>query len=96
MHIISKTRLQEFGAKHADAQRPLLTWFKFVKKNVYSNHDELKKTFPTADKVGKYTVFDIGGNKYRLITTIHYNRKKVFIRNVLTHADYDQNAWNKK
>jgi mRNA interferase HigB len=45
------------------------------------------------DKVGKSTVFDIGGNKYRLVVAIHYNRKKVYIRHVMTHAEYDQNRW---
>lgn len=47
----------------------------------------------SADKVGKFTVFDIGGNKYRLIAAIHYNRKKVYIRHVLTHAEYDRGKW---
>ena len=45
------------------------------------------------DKVGKFTVFDLGGNKYRLIAAIHYNRGKVYIRHVLTHAEYDQDKW---
>jgi len=49
--------------------------------------------FPTADKVGKLTVFNIGGNKARLITALHYNRRKVYIRAVLTHEEYDQNTW---
>jgi len=45
------------------------------------------------DKVGKFTVFDIGGNKFRLIAVIHYNRKKVYIRHVLTHVEYDSDKW---
>ena len=49
--------------------------------------------FPTAEKVGKLTVFNLGGNKVRLITAIHYNRRKVYIRAVLTHEEYDQNRW---
>ena len=43
--------------------------------------------------IGKFTVFDIGGNKYRLITAIHYNRKKVYIRHVLTHTEYNREKW---
>ena len=56
---------------------------------------ELQTTFSRSavDKVGKYTVFDVGGNKYRVITVIHYNREKVYIRAVLTHAQYDKEAW---
>ena len=54
---------------------------------------EVRTVFPTADKVGKLTVFNIGGNKARLLTAIHYNRHKVYIRAVLTHEAYDQNTW---
>ena len=54
---------------------------------------EVRTVFPTADKVDKFTVFNIGGNKARLITAIHYNRRKVYIRAVLTHEEYDQNQW---
>lgn len=46
--------------------------------------------FPSADQVGKLTVFNIGGNKVRLIAAIHYNHQKVYIRAVLTHLEYDQ------
>ena len=49
--------------------------------------------YPHADQVGKFTVFNIGGNKYRLIAVIHYNRGKVFVRHVLTHAEYDEGNW---
>lgn len=45
--------------------------------------------FPWADQVGKLTVFNIGGNKVRLIAAIHYNRQKVYIQAVLTHSEYD-------
>ena len=49
--------------------------------------------FTCADKVGKFTVFNIGGNKARLIAAIHYNRRKVYIRHILTHSDYDKETW---
>ncbi|TMI36703.1 MAG: type II toxin-antitoxin system HigB family toxin, partial [Betaproteobacteria bacterium] len=44
----------------------------------------------SADYVPPYTIFDVGGNKYRIVTAIHYNRRKVYIRHVLTHAEYDR------
>ena len=53
----------------------------------------LRTTFPSADQIDRFTVFNIGGNKFRLIAAIHYNRKKVYVRNVLTHAEYDRNSW---
>jgi mRNA interferase HigB len=51
--------------------------------------------FPSADQVDHKTVFNIGGNKYRLIAAIHYNRRKVYIRAIVTHLEYDKNKWKK-
>lgn len=64
-----------------------------MKSGSFRSIDELRKVFPTADKVGKLTVFNIGGNKVRLITAMHNNRKKIYIRAVLTHAEYDTGKW---
>ena len=54
---------------------------------------EVRAIFPSADRVGKLTVFNIGGNKARLIVAIHYNRRRVYIRAVLTHREYDERKW---
>ena len=64
-----------------------------MKNGTFSNFAELRAVFPTADQVGKLTVFNIGGNKVRLITAIHYNRRKIYLRAVLTHAEYDEGRW---
>jgi hypothetical protein len=61
----------------------------------YASFAELRITFPSADQVEKFTVFNIAGNKYRLIVAIHYNRKKVYIHHVLTHAEYSRDHWRK-
>jgi len=61
----------------------------------FRNFVDLRQTFPSADVVGKFTVFDIGGNKVRLIAAIHYNRGKLYIRHVLTHEEYDRGNWKK-
>lgn len=95
VHIITRKRLIEFSKKHPDAQSPLNQWYTIVRKTDYVSFVGLKITFPTADLVGKFTVFNIGGNKYRLIVAIHYNRKKVYIRHVLTHAEYDRGKWRR-
>jgi len=63
---------------------------------VFAGFNDLRATYASADHVDGLTVFNIGGNKYRLIAAIHYNRKKVFIRAVLTHADYDRGDWKRK
>jgi mRNA interferase HigB len=66
-----------------------------VEKTEFHSFAELRTAFPSADKVQDWIVFNIGGNKYRLITVIHFNRSRVYIRHVLTHAEYDRGDWKK-
>jgi mRNA interferase HigB len=85
--------LIEFSEKHPEVTTALARWYQLIKHNDFSSFAELRETFRTADQVGKLTVFDIGGNKARLVAAIHYNRKKVYIRAVLTHDEYDEDKW---
>ncbi|MDQ3313801.1 MAG: type II toxin-antitoxin system HigB family toxin [Verrucomicrobiota bacterium] len=64
-----------------------------MRKARFANFVQLRQTFPHADVVGKFTVFDIGGNKVRLIAAVHYIRAKIYLRHVLTHEDYDKGKW---
>lgn len=93
MRIITKRRILEFGEKHPDSVSSLNIWYKIISKSNYNSFNELRQTFPGADMVNNLTVFNIGGNKYRLIAAIHYNKKIVYIRHILTHTDYDKNKW---
>lgn len=93
MHIISRKALREFARKHPDSRTPLDTWFHIINKNHFGSFQALREKFPSADKVGRLIVFNIGGNKYRLIVDIHFNRQKVYIHDVLTHAEYDKEEW---
>jgi Uncharacterized protein conserved in bacteria len=95
MHVISRKALQQFWAQHPDSETPLVRWFKIMQQTDFQNLSELRTAFPAADKVGDWTVFNIGGNKYRLIASIHFNRGKVYIRHVLTHQEYDKEGWKK-
>lgn len=95
MHVITRKRLNEFAEKFPDTQNALARWYREIKNNNFSNFAELREIFPSADRVGKLTIFNIGGNKVRLIAAIHYNRKKVYIRAVLTHKEYDAEKWKK-
>lgn len=95
MHIITRKRIQEFVTKHPDSQTSLDNWYRIVKHTNYSSFNELKQNFSSADYVEGYVVFNISGNKYRLITAIHFNRNKVYIRAILTHAEYDKNKWKR-
>ncbi len=93
MHVISKKRLIEFWTLHPDSRKPLAAWFKIVRTSRYRSWQELKAAFPRADRVNGWVVFEIGGNKYRLIAVIHFNRFKVYVRHVLTHGEYDKGGW---
>ena len=96
MHIITRKRLNEFAAKHSTATSALAHWYRTLKQNDFDNFVELRRVLPHADQVGGLTVFNLGGNKARLIAAIHYNRRKVYIRAVLTHAEYDAGRWKEK
>jgi len=96
MHVISKKALRQFWHDHADAERPLRRWFKTVDDSQWTSFADLRRTFSSADQVGKFTVFNIGGNKYRLIAAIHFNRSKVYVRRVLTHKEYDEGDWKEE
>jgi len=93
MHVITRKRLNEFADTHPEVRSSLAHWYQLAKRNNFSNFAHLRETFPSADQVGKLTVFNIGGNKVRLIAAIHYNRRKIYIRAVLAHAEYDQQRW---
>jgi mRNA interferase HigB len=93
MHVITRKRLNEFVEKHPEAETALSRWYRLVNKADFASFAELRQAFPSADQVGKLTVFNVGGNKIRLIAAIHYNRKRLYIRAVLTHEEYDQSKW---
>ena len=93
MHIISRKKLREFGIKYPGSTEALDRWYRIVKHSNYKSFTELRKTFSLADQVGKFVVFNIGGNKYRLIAYIVFSAKRIYIRHVLTHAEYDKEEW---
>ena len=93
MHIISKKALESFWLKHPLAQSPLEAWFRLVSVSSFDTFLEVKQAFNSADYVAPYMIFNIGGNNFRVITVIHFNRQKLYVRQVFTHAEYDH--WNK-
>jgi len=103
MRVIAKPRLREFWAKHPDAESPLKAWWKLVrsKETDWKNIQEVKATLPGVDgfdlKCGvPVVVFNIGGNKYRLVARIEYAIHTVYIKHILTHDDYDKGAWKEQ
>lgn len=95
MHVISRKALVEFWTIHPDSKEPLARWHRIVEWSTFTDHAGLRQTFPSADVVGRHTVFNIGGNKHRLIASIHYDRGKVYVRQVFTHQEYDQGKWKR-
>jgi mRNA interferase HigB len=95
VRIISNSALRSFAARHPDAEGALRGWSRVIGKNDFSNWAELKSVFGSVDKVGELTVFNLGGNKYRLIAHIRFAKQIVYIRAVLHHRDYDKGNWKK-
>lgn len=94
MHVITHTRIVEAIQKWPQAESALDGWYRIIKANNPKDFAEMKSLFPAVDKVGKFHVFDIGGNKIRLIAVVMYQAKKVYIRHVLSHKEYDLGKWN--
>ena len=93
MKVISNSALRAFTAEHPLAEAPLQGWRRVIERNRFANWASLKAAFNAVDRVGELAVFDIGGNKYRLIAYIRFEKQIVYIKAVLTHRDYDQGAW---
>jgi len=93
MRIISNSALRSFAAENPRAEGTLQGWRRVIEANPFRNWAELKATFNTVDKVGDLTVFDLGGNKYRLIAYIRFEKQILYIKAVLHHRDYDKGAW---
>jgi mRNA interferase HigB len=95
MHVISRKKLRSFWAIHPEAKSALESWFQLAKRNELTTFAEVRSIFPSADQVGKYIIFNVGGNKYRLIAEINYQNRKIFVRHVLSHAEYGRGAWKR-
>ena len=93
MHPISRRPLKQFWEKHPGAERALRHWIKAVETSGWKNFANVRQLFGIADQVGKFVVFNIRGNKYRLIVVIHYDRQRVYVRHILTHKEYDLGKW---
>ena len=93
MNVISLKRLRKFSYHHRDAEIPLSAWYSVAKKAKWQNLAEVKQVYPSADLVGRYTVFNIKGNKYGLIARIVYRSQTLFVVAVMTHEEYALGQW---
>jgi mRNA interferase HigB len=93
MHIITQKSLKTAWDIYPDTEISLRKWYTEMKNLRFQNFAELRKYYPSADQVGRLTVFNIKGNHYRLVVRIEYSYGKVFIRKLMTHADYSKEEW---
>jgi mRNA interferase HigB len=101
MRIISRKRIAAFGRKHPDALASLEAWHAIVRAARWQSLQDARRIFPHADAVlvasGRIvTVFNIAGNKYRLLAALHYNRGVAFALEILKHAEYDRGRWKER
>ena len=93
MHVILSLAIRLAANNYPNFANSLGAWLKLLKENKFKNFTELKHIFGSVDQVGKFWVFNVGGNKLRIITAIHFNRGKVYVRSILNHKQYDQEDW---
>jgi mRNA interferase HigB len=100
MRLITRRRLLDFAAAYPDAAEALRAWSTVARQMTWRNLAEVRRQYPHADEVrvasGRpVTIFNIRGNRYRLIVAIHYNRGAIYLLRFLTHREYDKDAWKK-
>jgi mRNA interferase HigB len=98
IRVITRKRLREFAERHPDAAEPLQKWYRLFREAEWENLQDVRRVFPHADAVpvasgNTVTVFNLCGNRYRLIAAIHYNRQRVYVLRLLRHAEYSKDLW---
>ena len=95
MRIIKRAALVDFWQRHPDAKASLEAWYTVVRNAQWRTPAEMRQVYPSADLVGRRTVFNIAGNKYRMVARVNYRSQRVFVLYLLTHAEYDRGAWKR-
>lgn len=93
MHVISRKKLRDAAERYPDLSTALDAWYRLARKAEWRSLADVRRLFPSADAAGRFTVFNIKSNSYRLITEINYHYGRICIRHVLTHAEYDKGVW---
>ena len=95
MNVISKRGLFERAAKFADAKSALESWLNTAVRAEWRSLEDIRKSYAATDMVGHLAIFNIRGNSYRLIVRVSFHNKRIYVKEFLTHADYDKGAWKK-
>lgn len=95
VRIIGLTELDEFARRHARARKPLANWENVVRAASWKNSADMKRTFNSVDYEERKTIFDVGGNNFRLIALVDFGKQLVQVVAVMTHAEYEKEKWKK-
>jgi mRNA interferase HigB len=93
MHVITQKKIWEAKERWPHAANALYAWHRLIKSSEPADFADMKSLFPATYKVGQHDIFDIGGNKLRLVAVVHYRFKKVYIQRIMDHAEYDRGSW---
>jgi mRNA interferase HigB len=96
VEVAGLERLFEFAKQHPNIKSALERWRGIVEEADWKDPAEMRSTFRSADIVGERTVFNVGGNKCRLISLVNYSKGRLLIQHVLSHAEYDKGDWKTK
>jgi len=93
MRVIKRGTLEKFWKQYPDAKTSLESWYAVMRQATWKTPAEMKQVYHSADIYGRRTIFNIAGNKYRLIARVNYVTQRVYVLHVLTHAEYDKGHW---
>jgi mRNA interferase HigB len=93
VRVISRRALREFADAHPESETALDAWYRTVRRLRWASIIDVRKTYPSADGA-ELTIFNIAGNRYRLAAYISYRTERVYVRYVMTHAEYSRRKWS--
>jgi mRNA interferase HigB len=96
VRIIAESRLKRMAQEYGDCVGQVAAWVRVVRTARWQNLAEVRTTYRHADPVDDFTVFNIKGNDYRLIVGIDYQWGRVYVKHLLTHAEYDKDEWKRR
>ncbi|MBF0197594.1 MAG: type II toxin-antitoxin system HigB family toxin [Planctomycetes bacterium] len=88
--MISKKKIVAYSKKNSSAKKPLEAWYKIMSISTFNSVMEVREVLNSVDPVGDYTVFNIGGNNYRLVAIVNYENQVCMIKKIMTHSEYDR------
>ncbi|MBD2035083.1 type II toxin-antitoxin system HigB family toxin [Leptolyngbya sp. FACHB-321] len=94
MHVIRYKQFRDFGKKHSDNCGVLDDWLKVASRANWSNLSGIQSVFPQAEVINHFTVFSLKGKQYRLIVSINYEGQLIYLKHLLTHAEYKEQQQN--